>query len=649
MERQQPTLDDLKERAEQEAKFFEFPDSWRHGREIVQGLAIDSSATRDVDDAIFAEPTDDGYELTVSIADVGSFMYRQPAIKSLARSRGWTRYENGKAVQPMIPAEISEDKLSLKHKIDRPVLSVHIPVDHQGFVGDAYVYQDIIRARRLSYQKVDKLLQESPKKPSEDTIAIRSLSKVARLLYEARHSDGMLGDFIFDEDDDMPIQRSNETASHGIFIVTQAMITANQALARYALRHDIPVLYRNYTMPSDEADQFLAVTGYRATYATSVQGHDALRAPAYMHGTSPLRRFADFVSQTNIAAYLDGKDYPYTEDKLQEIATMLNNRAAGIPPADAQGRTRTSIPLKHQATYLIDRLVSNNANESDVATALFRTIGNPSENNQVRHSAAQYIARNPLKARQILNTAISRGDLQLRKRLPNDVTTSRYVLVAENGATYPYMDNVSRVKFVSRKILERRQQVLTDVATLSALLGVEIKPELPAHMAEVDPLVAEAEYRMRQINQECPMGFQINTVQNDDGGFTASVYILVDGTPREWTATASSKTMAVGMASAKLMTDMDYVIYPPRPKQKIEKPAPVVETVAQPPVTKEVVAEVPEPIHEEAKTIEMPVVIIAEQSSSISQENQSTRLSLSVRARVLARQVLNTLTRYEAR
>lgn len=646
MERQQLPIEEIKERAEQEARFFEFPEHWRYSRETVQGLAIDSSSTRDVDDAIFAEPTEDGYELTVSIADVGSFMHRQPAIKTLARSRGWTRYDNGKAVQPMIPAAISEDKLSLKHKIDRPVVSVQIPVDHRGFVGEAYVYQDIIRARRLSYQKVDTLLQQPSKKLSEDTVAVRSLSKVARLLYEARHSDGMLGDFIFDEDDNIPIQRANETASHGIFIVTQAMVTANQALARYALRHDIPVLYRNYTMPpSDDIDQLLANVGYRATYATTVQGHDALRAPAYMHGTSPLRRFADFVNQTNIAAYLDGTDYPYEEDKLQEIATMLNNRAAGISPASA----RTYIPLKNQAAYLVDRLVSDSANEGDVATALFRTIGNTSENKQARNSAAQYIARNPLKARQILNTAISRGDLRLRKRLPDDTIASRYVLVAENGATYPYMDNVSRVAFASRKIFERRQQVLADIATLSALMGIEIRPELPAYMAEVDPLVAEAEYRMRQINQECPMGFQVNARQNADGSYTASVFILVEGKPHEWTATASSKTTAVGTASAKLMTDMDYVIYPPRRQQKQKKakePSPIVEV--QPPAAAEAAANAANLVHDTDKTTEMPAaVIVSEQSPVLLQENQRMRLPLSVRARVLARRVLNTLTRYD--
>lgn len=647
MERQQ-ALDELNVRAQQEAKFFEFPESWRHGREIVQGLAIDSPSTKDVDDAIFAEPTDDGYELTVSIADVGSFLCRQPAIKTLARSRGWTRYENGKAVSPMIPTEISENKLSLKQKVDRPVLSVHIPVDNQGFVGEAYVYQDIIQARRLSYHKVDKLLQDPSKKLSEDAIAIRSLSRVAHLLYEARHSDGMLGDFIFDEDDNMPIQRHNETASHGVFIVTQAMVTANQALARYALRHDIPVLYRNYILPSDTGDNMLASTGYRATYATTVEGHDTLRVPAYMHGTSPLRRFADFVSHANIAAYLGGYDYPYEEDKLEEIATMLNNRAAGIPPANARENTRTYIPLKHQPKYLIERLVSDNAHENDVATAIFRTIGNSAEVKQAQHAAAQYIARNPLKARQIINTAITRGDLQLRKRLPDDAITSRHVLVAENGATYPYMDNVSRVRFASRKILERRQQVLSDVATLSALIGVEIKPEMPDHMAEVDPLVAEAEYIMRQINHDCPMGFQINAFQNDDGGYTASVYILVDGKPREWTATASSKTTAVGMASAKLMTDMDYVARPPRPRQKQQAKKAEPATEAQPALIDQSVEKNASSAYDEAATVEIPQLTAPAQPSVMPHESQNTRLPLSIRARLLARRVLNSLMRYES-
>lgn len=656
MEREQPVIDSIKERAEQEAKFFEFPENWRYGRETVQGLAIDRASTRGIDDAVYAEQTSDGYDLTVSIADVGSFMHRQPAIKTLARSRGWTRYENGKAIMPMIPTEISEDKLSLKHKVDRPVLSVHIPIDHRGTVSDVYVNQDIVRARRMSYQKVDRIIQEPPKKPSDDVIAVRSLSKVARLLYEARHSDGALGDFIFDEDD-MPIQRSNETASHGLFIVTQAMIAANQALAQYALRHDIPVLYRNYTVPSEETDDSLSPTRYGATYATTVEGHDALRAPAYMHGTSPLRRFADFVSHANFAAYLDGHDYPYSEDKLQEIAAMLNNRAAGIPSPNAGGSARTYIPLKSQSSYLVDRLVHNTANENDVVTALFRTIGNASEIKQARQSAAQYIARNPLKARQILNTAISRGDLQLRKRQPDDATTTRYILVDENGTTYPYLDNVSRVAFASRKISERRQQVLTDVATLSMLLGIEIEPELPAHMAEADPLILEAEQKMRDINQECPMGFQINAVQNDDGSYTASTFVLVEGKPHEWTASASSKNIAVGMASAKLMTDMDYLIYPPRPRTKKQTSEQTPKLEDQP--TKPLVIEKAEesalpPTHDKDSTIKNPPValprpVIPQKPPAASaSEDRLARLPLSIRARVLSKRILNILTRYQS-
>jgi hypothetical protein len=491
MEQQRLTIDDLREQAEQAAKSFELPQNWRFGRQAVDGFAIDCAAAKDIDDAIYVEPTDSGYDLTVSIADVGSFLSRQPAARRLARRAGHTHYEDGKAVRPMLPRTISEDVLSLKHKAERPVLSVHIPVDHQGTLGDATVYQDVITARRLSYQRVDKLLQDPPRKPTDELLAIQGLSRVARLLYEARHGTAGQSNYVFEND--TPVRRDQEAISHGGFIVSQAMIAANESLAHYATRHDIPVLYRNVTLPESmtglheyELEQALIKDPTRALYATAIKGHDMLQVSAYLHGTSPLRRYADLVNHMNIAAYLDGRDYLYEDEKLEEIASMLNARASGMPAPTSRSFASGFVPLKSRASYLVERLQGDTVTDGDVASAVFRAIGSPEELAHVRQTAATYLARNPLFARQILSAAISRGDITLRASQPTDQTTTKMVLVDEKGRVYPYADKVKYRKFGSRKILEQREQVVSDIAILSSLIGLEIVPQLPATMIEVD-------------------------------------------------------------------------------------------------------------------------------------------------------------------
>ncbi len=331
MERPWLSIEEIKERAQKEAEAFALPDGWQDGREHVEGYAIDAQHSKDIDDAISLETADDGYTLTVSVADVGSFLYNYHGVRMLARKGGWTRYDAGRPVRPMIPTALCENKLSLLHNIDRPVLAVHTPIDHQGKIGDPTLSQAVLRAERLSYTQVDRMLAARSHKTHEHELAIQGLSRVARLMYEDRHGDGPSGDFIFDGD--MPVRQDGERPSYGMFIVAQAMITANEALARYTEKHDIPALYRNYTIPpelhalrGDERQKVLRDAHVHASYSTHIEGHDALQASAYMHGTSPLRRFADFVNHHNLAAYLDGREYPFHEGKLNTIALMLNAR-----------------------------------------------------------------------------------------------------------------------------------------------------------------------------------------------------------------------------------------------------------------------------------------------------------------------------------
>jgi ribonuclease R len=55
-----------------------------------------------------------------------------------------------------------------------------------------------------------------------------------------------------------------------------------------------------------------------------VAGHFGLNLPAYLHATSPLRRYADLVNQRILAAVLQGEPLPYTSRDLETIADQMN-------------------------------------------------------------------------------------------------------------------------------------------------------------------------------------------------------------------------------------------------------------------------------------------------------------------------------------
>ena len=109
------------------------------------------------------------------------------------------------------------------------------------------------------------------------------------------------------------------------------MIAANAAMAHFMHHHEIPALYWNYTQldeiarevhaPDSIARKLLA-SGW---YEQEPHGHEGLRLEKYLHFTSPLRRFPDFVNHANLAAFLDDQPYPYDSEALDKIASRIHS------------------------------------------------------------------------------------------------------------------------------------------------------------------------------------------------------------------------------------------------------------------------------------------------------------------------------------
>ncbi len=121
-------------------------------------FTIDPASARDFDDAICAQPLDDGsWRVWVHIADVAAYVTPRSSIDREAYRRGTSVYVPG-AVEPMLPGRLSNDVCSLVEGADRLVVTVEMVVAEGQRVRSSSMYRSVIRSvQRLDYERVDRI------------------------------------------------------------------------------------------------------------------------------------------------------------------------------------------------------------------------------------------------------------------------------------------------------------------------------------------------------------------------------------------------------------------------------------------------------------------------------------------------------------
>lgn len=332
---------ELRNAAFAEAESFALPPDWMQGREQIAGIAIDNPTTRDRDDAIGLVRHEDGsYTAEISIADVGSFMHALPHTIAYAQRRGETRYLRTSNI-PMIPPAISEGVLSLNAGQARPAFTSRIHVTPDGTAGQAAFAHTAISASNTSYYNVNRLAEG---KGSESEIdLVHTYGAFAEILLEARRRNGALAVYLPEKgimtglSEDLIAFKPGESRI-GQLIVQEFMILNNIAMAEYAAHYNIPIINRNHSIRTDAPPKLLqrllaqedlerSTLGQvyeRARYGSALIGHAALNLAGYAHSTSPLRRFADIVTQANVRAHLLGQESTFSRDEITMICTHLN-------------------------------------------------------------------------------------------------------------------------------------------------------------------------------------------------------------------------------------------------------------------------------------------------------------------------------------
>lgn len=318
-------------------------------------FTIDPVDARDFDDAISIDHTEDGRVLLgVHIADVSHYVPWDSAIDNEARLRATSVYLVDR-VLPMLPEELSNSICSLNPAEDRVAFSVDMVLSKDGAVEEASFYPSVIRSdRRCNYDEVDRWLKgDEPFPDREAELAIREFARVAHKIGERRVARGGL-DFetveakVRLDENGKPIDVVIRERTVATNMIEEAMIAANEAVARHMRDAKAPMVYRIHEDPDpdalDQVAQVLKEFDYpikdirgaspatfqriiafahnrkekllinsllvrsleRARYVDFLSPHFGLASEAYCHFTSPIRRYPDLIVHRLLKAQLRG-------------------------------------------------------------------------------------------------------------------------------------------------------------------------------------------------------------------------------------------------------------------------------------------------------------------------------------------------------
>ncbi len=355
-------------------------------------ITIDGDDARDFDDAVTLLKTADGFELYVHIADVSHFVRPGSLVDKEARERATSVYLPN-MVLPMLPESISNGCCSLVEGEDRLTLTCVMSVDEKGKVKSVRLAKSVIASNhRMTYGEVSKLLDGDKKladKYSDVVGMIFEMKKLADTLALARHERGSI-DFVTHESliklnasktKVVDVQRYPMLDSNDI--IEEFMLLANESVAEFMNRAELPLVYRVHGEPTKEKieqlTKFVEGCGFtfkvrnklyskqfqqlleqvkgaeteniiskvmlrsmqKAKYSAENEGHFGLALEYYCHFTSPIRRYPDLMVHRIIKAVLDGK---FDENQLGKFSadcvtvsdfSSERERAADLAERDA--------------------------------------------------------------------------------------------------------------------------------------------------------------------------------------------------------------------------------------------------------------------------------------------------------------------------
>jgi ribonuclease R len=355
------------------------PSSAKRGRvdlRDVDLVTIDGADARDFDDAVYCEPSGNGWRLLVAIADVAHYVDIGTALDSQAITRGTSVYFPDRVV-PMLPEVLSNGLCSLNPKVDRLCMVCDMRVGADGKVKKASFVEAVMRSKaRLTYSQVGAFLEgrSAADVPRQLHKLLRDLHGLYKAFAIARQRRGALEldlpqtKFKLGEGGEIEsVVAVERNDAHRL--IEECMIAANVQAAKFLRRHRITGLYRVHAKPDpekfDELRQFLVSLGLKVPHPDHVEprqfnkllsqvrdrpdsaaismamlrslthaeytptniGHFGLSLDAYAHFTSPIRRYPDLLVHRAIKHIVRGGKpgkYHYDAGGMERLGAITS-------------------------------------------------------------------------------------------------------------------------------------------------------------------------------------------------------------------------------------------------------------------------------------------------------------------------------------
>ncbi len=383
----------FEEAVEREARAASGEQEGRRDLRDLPTFTIDPASARDFDDAISAERLDGGaVRVWVHIADVAAFVAPGSLVDREAQRRATSVYVPG-AVEPMLPAALSNDRCSLRPGEDRLAVSAELEIDGARVIRAAFARSLIRSDERLDYDRVDRIFAGAERAQEPWSDALDAAREAAAGLGRARLRRGALEiaatepEFSFERSGRVrSVRAAEQTESHRL--IEHLMIAANEQVATVLEQRGEPTLYRVHEEPDPErverlVDQLVSLeiptppipdridpsaagelvgeisqaleryvrssgrgrrafpplilrTLKQAYYSPRNLGHAGLRSSGYCHFTSPIRRYPDLVCHRALLKVIGAGEWgtpAHVVGELGEWCSLRERHAAEIERA----------------------------------------------------------------------------------------------------------------------------------------------------------------------------------------------------------------------------------------------------------------------------------------------------------------------------
>lgn len=345
-------------------------------------ITIDPATSKDLDDAVFVDKLpNDNYFLSVSIADVSSYVQFNSDLDNEAFNRGTSVYLVDRVI-PMLPNKISDNLCSLNENEDKLTLTCDMEIDKLGNIVDIQVYPSIMKNHhRFSYDEVNELFSNNFLSNNLDAEIVNSLRysyELHSILRKKKYQDGYI-EFDIKEpliklnDSGIPVSIEVKQTGTAQKMIEDFMVAANEAVTIFAKDHNLNFIYRTHDKPENKKitnflteakklgifvnidysnlssknflelidknkdspnflilNKLLLRSMQKAKYDTNNIGHFGLALSNYTHFTSPIRRYADLIVHRLFWFFVFDKNSFSDKDKsdllqkLSEITKQCN-------------------------------------------------------------------------------------------------------------------------------------------------------------------------------------------------------------------------------------------------------------------------------------------------------------------------------------